>query len=361
VVCRQFFNPAHEFFGARVTNRYWNDSTQSRRAEEERMKIVMFGSLLKVVMETAAEELPDHHVVSFLPDRPESDEQRQTFAEAEVIVGIGSHEGWPQPGALRMWQVPAAGSDRVDTTVLPDGAVVCNLFGHEIPIAEYIMASLLHWQLPLVDAFERMKNNDWFYFMETNLAERKEVYEKTLGILGFGMIGGATATRAKAFGMRVLACNRGRVEVGGDVDEYFPLDQVRAFAAQVDFLAVSLALVEATANIVDRELLAGMKADAVIINVGRAGLIDEVALFDALRERRIRGAVLDPQYNYPTPGNPNPKPTNLDFTALDNALLTSHMSGGSDRLVARRARYVIENVARLDSGEPPANVVWPSP
>lgn len=324
------------------------------------MKIVMFGSLMKAVMETAAEELPDHHLVSFLPDCPESNEHRQAFAEAEVIVGIGSHEGWPQPSALRLWQVPAAGTDRVDTTVFPDGAVVCNLFGHEIPIAEYIMASVLHWQVPLVDAFERMKNNDWYYFMPESLVDHREVFEKTLGILGFGMIGRETATRAKAFGMRVLACNRGRVEVGGDVDEYFPLDQVRAFAAQVDFLAISLALVDATANIVNLELLAGMKADAVIINVGRAGLIDEAALFDALRERRIRGAVLDPQYNYPTPENPSPKPTNLDFTSLDNALLTSHMSGGSDRLVARRSRYVIENIARLDSGESPANVVWRS-
>lgn len=325
------------------------------------MKIAMFGSLMKAVMEAAAEGLPDHHVISFLPDQPESDEHRQAFAEAEVIVGIASQEGWPRPEALRLWQVPAAGVDRVDTSVFPDGAVACNLFGHEVPIAEYIMASMLYWQLPLVDAFERMKTNDWYYFSPESLAEQREVYEKTLGILGLGMIGRATATRAKAFGMRVLACNLYPVEVGGDIDEYFPLDQVRAFAAQVDFLAVSLALVDETANIVDRELLAGMKADAVIINVGRAGLIDEEALYDALREHRIRGAVLDPQYHYPTAENPNPAPTNLDFASLDNALLTSHMSGGSDRLVARRAQYVIENVTRLDGGEPPANVVWPSP
>lgn len=327
------------------------------------MKIAMFGALpaLRSIMDRVAEQLPNHHEVTFLSDQPENDEQRESFARAEVIVGLASHGGWPHPASLRMWQVPAAGCDRVDTNGFPGGAVLCNCFGHEIPIAEYIMASVLYWQLPLVDAFERMGNNDWYYYTPPSFGEQREAYGKTLGILGLGTIGRATAKRAKAFGMKVLACNRKVVEVGGDVDEYFPLDRVGEFAAQVDFLAISLALVEATANIIDAALLAGMKKDAVLINVGRAGLIDEADFFKALREGRIRGAVLDPQYNYPTPDNPSAKPTNLDFTALDNAFLTSHMSGASDKLVSRRAKFVAENITRLDEGATPENIVWQAP
>ena len=71
-----------------------------------------------------------------------------------------------------------------------------------------------------------------------------------------------------------------------------------------------------------------MKVNSVIINVGRAGLIEEQAIYDALKEKRIRGAVLDPQYNYPSMEVPNQVPTNLDFASLDNAYLSSHMSGG---------------------------------
>jgi phosphoglycerate dehydrogenase-like enzyme len=257
-----------------------------------------------------------------------------------------------------MWQVMAAGWDGVSPDGFPNGSVTCNCFGHEISIAEYVMQSVFHWQRPMIDAFERMKNNDWYYHTPASFPDVREAYGKTLGILGFGMIGKEVANRAKAFGMKVLVCNRSVVETGDGVDAYYPIDQVAEFAAEVDFLSISVHLAEATANIIDAALLNGMKKDAVIINVGRAGLIDEHAIFDALKEKCIRGAILDPQYNYPTAENPNAKPTNLDFTTLDNALLTSHMSGVSDRLLARRAEFVANNIMRLVRGDKPENIVW---
>lgn len=322
------------------------------------MNVVMHGSMLVPVLEMAASLLPEHYKVDFLPDQPVDDKQRQIFAEADVVVGLVLQQGWPAPARLRMWQVMAAGHDRIDTHTFPSGAVLCNCFGHEIPISEYVIQSVLHWQRPLTDAFKRMKNNDWYYHTPENFSTLRESYGRTLGILGYGMIGKEVAKRAKAFGMNVLVCNRSEVAQGDDVDGYFGIDRVAEFAAQVDFLSVSLGLAENTANIINAGLLAGMKDDAVIINVGRAGLIEEKAIFEALRDRRIRGAVLDPQYHYPTAENPNAKPTNLDFASLDNALLTSHMSGGSDQLIARRSRFVADNIGRLDRGEAPENIVW---
>jgi len=257
-----------------------------------------------------------------------------------------------------MWQVPAAGHDRVDTSPFPAGSVLCNCFGHEIPIAEYVLQSILHWQRPLPDAFERMRNNDWFYFQPENVFKVREAHGKTLGILGYGKIGEEVAKRAKAFGMEVMVCNRSAVAVGALVDRYYPLDRVRELASEVDFLSISLGLAEQTANIIDAGLLAKMKEDAVVINVGRAGLVDESAMYHALKERRIRGAVLDPQYHYPSADNPSPKPTTLDFASLDNALLTSHMSGGSDQLLSRRARFIAENIARVDRGDRPENMEY---
>ncbi len=321
------------------------------------MKIVMLGSLMKSVMDLAAENLFAQHTVTFLPNQPETDEQKRAYAEAEIIVGVGTHEGWPTPDNLKVWQVPNAGTDRVNTSNFPEGSLLCNISGHEIPIAEYIMASVLYWQIPLVDAFDRMKKNDWHYFSPENIAEKKEVSGTTMGILGLGSIGRFTASRAKAFGMNVIACNREKIEIGGDIDGYYALDQIHEFAAQVDFLVVSLALVEPTTGIVNREFLAAMKQDAVVINVGRAQLIDETAMYEALKNGKIRGAVLDPQYNYPTPDNPNAKPTNLDFSSLKNAMLTSHMSGASNRLVVRRAENLVKNIERFTKGETPTNIV----
>ncbi len=330
------------------------------------MKVVMHGTLnaegpnalLKDIVDQVSGMLPDNYEVTHTDAAPGDPDQEKAFAEADAIVGFMLAEGWPAPGKMKLWQVPAAGSDRVGTASFPPGSVLCNCFGHEIPIAEYVMASVLYWQLPLVDAFNKMKNNEWYYFSPATMAEQREVYGKTIGILGYGMIGKEVAKRAKAFGMEVLACNLTEVETGGAVDRYFPLEQVEKFASEVDFLSVSLALVDATKDIVNEKVIAGMKGDAVIINVGRAGLIHEEDLYNALKDNRIRGAVLDPQYNYPTADNPNASPTNLDFASLDNARLTSHMSGASDQLFARRAGYVAENIVRIGNGEEPLNIVW---
>ena len=322
------------------------------------MNVVMLGSFLMPLMENAASLLPERFKVDFLPSQPENDEQRRIFSEAEVIGGFSLEGGWPTPAELKMWQVFASGYERVDTRTFPSGTLLCNCSGHQIPVAEYVMQSILHWQRPLVDAFQRMKNNDWYYYSPAGFQELRETCGLTLGILGYGMIGKEVAKRARAFGMKVLACNRSPVDPGEDIDACYGLDQIAEFAAEVDFLSISLALAEATINLVDASLFTVMKTNVVIINVGRAGLIDEEAIFSALKEKRIRGAVLDPQYHYPSAENPNAKPTNLDFASLNNALLTSHMSGCSEQLIGRRAQFSAENILRIERGEIPQNIVW---
>ena len=104
-----------------------------------------------------------------------------------------------------------------------------------------------------------------------------------------------------------------------------------------------------------------MKPGAVLINVARGALIDEQALFEALRERRIGGAALDTWYRYPSPEEPAVRPAERPFHELDNVVMTPHCSGWTEGLMARRFALIGDNLERLAAGRPLLNQVHPRP
>jgi phosphoglycerate dehydrogenase-like enzyme len=156
--------------------------------------------------------------------------------------------------------------------------------------------------------------------------------------------------------MRVCVANRSPV-ASAIVDQSFGLDDLAAFMGSVDAVVVCLPLASNTAGIVDRAALGAMRPDAVLINVGRGPVIDEHALFDALSNRRIGGAIIDTWYQYPTADRAECAPSTLDFAGLDNVTLTPHMSGWTTGTVARRKQAIADNIGRLVRGEPLVNVL----
>jgi phosphoglycerate dehydrogenase-like enzyme len=97
-------------------------------------------------------------------------------------------------------------------------------------------------------------------------------------------------------------------------------------------------------------------ATACLINVARAEIIDEAALYDALAERVIAGAALDVWYRYPAEPGPV-APAGQPFRQLSNVLMTPHVSGWTDGMLEARAKLIAENIARVAHGEPPLNQV----
>ncbi len=95
----------------------------------------------------------------------------------------------------------------------------------------------------------------------------------------------------------------------------------------------------------------------VILNVGRGPVIDEAALYAALKERRIGGAIIDTWYVYPSAANPTPHPGTLPFHTLDNCVLTPHMSGWTHGTIRRRQETMADNIRRLAAGQPLENMV----
>jgi len=298
--------------------------------------------------------------IAVLPDALDSPADRAAYAGAQAIIGTRFHAALPRPDALRLFQVPGAGYDAVDLAALPGTAVVCNCFGHEQAIAEYVMAALLARTVSLADADVRLRRGDWAYWAGAADRAHGELAGSTIGLLGFGHIGQAIARRAKAFEMQVVVANRSAIPPSPLVDRAFPLGELPAFWASADSFVVSVPLVEETRGIVGATAFAAMRPHAVLLNVGRGATVDEHALFQALQGGAIAGSVIDTWYRYPSPGQPGPTPSALPFEALPNLMMTPHMSDWTAGTIRRRQAAIALNIRKRHAGEPCENVVRPA-
>ena len=304
------------------------------------------------------EVLLDHaaHQVLDLSDALDQPGEREHFESADVIVGIRLHSGMPQPRKALLFHAPSAGTDMIDLSLLPAHTALCNCFGHENAIAEYVMAALLLRHVPLAQADADLRRQRWTFFAGATGALRTELGAQTLGLIGFGHIAKTLAARSRAFGMRVHVCNRSPIQ-HPDVDRSWPLDGLRDFMATVDAAVVTLPLDSNTRSLVDAQALAAMRPQAVLVNVGRGAVVDEQALYDTLQQRRIAGAIIDTWYQYPSADQPECPPSRLDFASLENVLMTPHMSGWTEGTVRRRQQTIADNIARLAHGQALFNVL----
>ncbi len=322
------------------------------------MRIVFHGEDTATFAEGFAALLEVPAEIAVLPVALTVERERVAYAAAEVLV-TNRFGADPAPEQLRLLHAPAAGYDGIRMEALPRSATVCNCFGHEQAIAEYVIAALLARCVPLADADARLRRGDWAYQAGDPARVHRELSDLTLGLLGFGHIGKAIAACARAFGMRVVVANRSPVPASPLFDRAFGLHD-RGFWPAADAIVVSLPLTEETRGLVGRDALATMRQDAVILNVGRGPVIDEAALYDALAARRIGGAVIDTWYRYPSAAEPNAMPSALPFHALPNVVMTPHMSGWTSGTIRRRRELMARNVNRLMSGAPLENVVRPA-
>jgi phosphoglycerate dehydrogenase-like enzyme len=174
---------------------------------------------------------------------------------------------------------------------------------------------------------------------------------KTLGIVGFGHVGRAIARLARSAGLRVLALRRTAAALAGsaDVDAVHPPGALHALLRESDYVVLIVPLTPETTGLLGKPELSAMKPGAVLINIGRGQLVDEVALVDALRSGHLGGAALDVFTSEPLPAT-NP------LWDLPNVLVTPHsMStavGENDLLVD----LFCDNLRRYLAGEPLRNV-----
>lgn len=201
-----------------------------------------------------------------------------------------------------------------------------------IAVAELVFGSLLALNRKIIHAHHSMRGGKW----ERNKFEGTEIYGKHLGIIGFGRIGREVALRAKAFGMHISVYDPNIKEESCAEYKVKYYDNLDEMLKHVDVVTIHTPLTEKTRNLIDERRLALMKKNAVIINIARGGIVNEDALYKALKENRIRGAVLDVFACEP--------PTHCPFTELENVVLTPHLGASTEEAQINAGTVVVEKI-----------------
>ena len=260
---------------------------------------------------------------------------------------------------LRLIQAQGAGTDGIDRAALRAGCAIANCYEHEISISEFIMTCALALTRDIV-LFDRnlRANGDFTPSGFYGGVPRRDLRGRTMGIVGYGRIGRETARLARAFGMRAIATKRHPDQAMAQADGLDWLgasDELATLLERADFVAICLPLSPETEGAIGLEQFARMRPDAYLINVGRGPIVQEEALYNALRDRRIAGAAIDVWYTYPPDGWG--MPSRFSFEELDNVIMTPHVAGWTDDTVARRVDVMAENVRRVAAGQAPVNQV----
>ncbi|WLR53172.1 phosphoglycerate dehydrogenase [Bacillus tianshenii] len=241
-----------------------------------------------------------------------------------LIVGTDqvTRKALKHAGDLEIIVKYGVGVDNIDMDYAADkGIVVENTPGvNTEAVADYTFGLLLMLARQAHLSDMEIRNGDW------KKRVGQEIYEKNIGILGLGAIGKAIAKRATGFDMNLFAYDLYKDEAFAEQYEltYLELDEV---IEQSDILCIHLPLNKETKHLINEERLTKMKSSAYIINTARGGIIDEQALYEALKERVIAGAALDVFEAEPLKDSP--------LLELDNIILTPHNASASQEATNR--------------------------
>jgi phosphoglycerate dehydrogenase-like enzyme len=320
------------------------------------MKVFMIGEAANHKNKLAALLKTPCDIIALPREAAYSSEFDRRIGRDDVVISLRFSRKDEAAPAFRLLHVPGAGLDGIDIPSLPVECEVCNVFEHEIPIAEFVMAAMLQWEIRL-DALRQSFGSDTWSDTYRARVPHGEIHGKTLAIIGFGRIGRTIAQRARAFGVRVVAVDQYAANTDGLADAVLTPDRLPEALAAADFLVISCPLTDQTRGLIGDAELEAMKPASVLINVSRAPIADEAALFDALSRRVIAGAFLDVWYGYPTGADDRVPPSRFRFDDLPNAFCTPHSSAWTDALPGRRYAFIAANIDRLRSGEPLLNLV----
>jgi len=317
------------------------------------VKAVFYGSLIHHLPPTLLAKVKTPWTTERFLEKDPREDLARALADADVLISLQWSSDFPPAPRLKLIQSPGTGVDFIDFAAVPPGVAVCNCYGHAEGTAEYVILGLLLWcQTSFVPSHEAFRTErSWRHSGRVNGPIMGELYGSTVGILGLGAIGRAVAERLQGFGTTVVGCNRTLREVP-HVHAQYPLERIDEFLARCDYVVVAAALAPETERLIDARRLAGMKPSAVLVNVGRGPVVDEDALFAALRDKRIRGATLDVWYAYPRHDDLHVAPSKHPFHELDNVWMTPHIAAWTMGMVDRRWSEIARNLDSLARGEP---------
>lgn len=269
----------------------------------------------------------------------DADSLRRAIVDSEVLVlapryGSMIREVWPDAKKLRWIHSLGAGVETLPFDLLRESdVIVTNSKGiYADALAEWVVAAMMWFAKDLRRLAANQANAKWEPFAVQRLEGA------TLGIIGYGSVGETIAKRARPFDMRILTSRR----TGGT-----PINDLLAAS---DFVVLCTPLTSETRHLIDAGRLARMRESAVLINISRGPVVDEAALIEALKARRIRGAALDVFETEPLPAE-------SPLWSLDNVLLSPHSADHATDAHARAIELFHSNLGRFQRDEALENVV----
>ena len=210
-------------------------------------------------------------------------------------------------------------------------------------MAEYAVAGMIMLSRNLPSWLDGQRERRW---LEADSFEVSLLRGKRLGIVGYGAVGRELATAARTLGMEVWATKRSPLFLSGEpLDGLLPSDALHELLAASDVVALCASLNSSTRHLIGERELAAMKPSAVLVNVARGSLVDEVALVHALKEGAIRGAMLDVTTE-------EPLPSDSDLWTAPNLLITPHISGNAPESWRWEVEFFCANLRLFLDGSP---------
>jgi D-2-hydroxyacid dehydrogenase (NADP+) len=268
-------------------------------------------------------------------------EAEAVIADVEVLMGLGHH----LPPALiakakklKWVQALTTGTETLTAPgVLPKDVVLTSTRGvHGPQMSELAFLNMI----ALARNFRKMQRSQaegkWDQWNQPILED------KTIVIVGMGLLSEHLAERCKLFGMTVFGISDGRTK-GPHFDEVHPRKALVEVAARADFLLLLVPYSPQTHHLISRDVLAAMKPQAFLINLARGGVLDEAALIEHLRAGKIAGAALDVF-------SKQPLPPDSPLWRMDNVIITPNVGGRSDRFVAQTLEVIEPNLQAFLDG-----------
>lgn len=297
------------------------------------------------------------------------DELRVAVHDADILYSWTVPAEVPAEAPRLRWvQLPSAGADHVHGLPIwnSDVLITSSAGIHAVPMAEHAMAMLLALVRQIPTIIRSQDEGNWNHDLGHHMGE---VRGRTMGILGWGKVGGALAHLAEAFGMRTVG-TRYSVSVPQGVqpsaipysdppwlepedlpaDIVYPAAQTDEVFAQSDVVVSLLPATDETHHSIGERQFAAMPRGAIFLNLGRGSVVDEDALVRALHSGRLAGAGLDVFETEPLPHS-------SPLWRMRNVIISPHVGGNSDRTAERAAHLFAVNLSRYLAGQSLLNVV----
>ena len=284
-----------------------------------------------------------------------AEETVRELVDADILVIAGSYYSGMVSKAvntaaprLRWMQAASIGIDKFEEGGVPGQVLFTNAAGLKgRTVAEHAIALLLG-RVHALPQMERARAAGRWARDELR-SQVKSIEDKTLLLLGYGSIGQEIARKAKVFDVKIIALNRSG-QGGSPADVVAPISSLGRWLPEADFIVCSLPLCVETRQLIGRRELAALKPDALLVNVGRGPVIDQVALAEALETKDKFGACLDVFETEPLPDGDS-------LWRQPNLILSPHVAGTGGPLVQRFAKLVSDNLSHFKDGRPLLNQV----